>query len=182
MATLTGTGVQTISSRTSAYFGVQVVMQNEHSPFGFETGIAYVPKGAVNAMSGTRIDLETRYIEVPLFLRVNVPLHGLRVVPTFAVGASVGFKDGCRIAGSSASVSIANDCDSPAQGGSAFDLKSIDLGMTARAGIDIPLSAKFVVAPAVAYTRGISTISSSPSAPDAVNSAFKLGIALRWHL
>ena len=58
IAMLTGTGVQTVSSRTSAYFGALLVVQNDHSPFGFETGIAYVPKGAVNAMSGTRIDLD----------------------------------------------------------------------------------------------------------------------------
>lgn len=182
IAMLTGTGVSTLGARTSAYFGASLIVQAEHSPFGFETGIAYVPKGAVNSMPGTRIDFETHYIEVPLLLRMKLPLRGSRVTPTFAVGASIGFLGGCRIAGTSASLSSANDCDSPALGGSRFNLRSVDVGMTAKAGVDIPLSTKFVLAPAVAYTRGISTISSSASAPDAVNSAFKLGVALRWRL
>jgi hypothetical protein len=180
--TLTGTGAQSVRSRTSDYFGALLVVQNEHSPLGFETGIALIQKGAVNAMSGGRISLETNYVEVPLLLRVGLPPARLPIVPTFVVGASIGFRDGCRIAFVTASSSGANDCNSRAQGGAAFQLKAVDLGMTAGVGVDIPLGSKAVLAPTVRFTRGLSNISNAASAPDVINSAVQLGVGLRWRL
>jgi hypothetical protein len=182
MTTITGTGAQSVSSRASDYFGALLVMQSEHSPLGFETGIAYVRKGAVNAMPGARVSFETNYVEVPLLLRVSLPLPRVPIVPTFVVGASIGFRDGCRIAFTSGGSSGANDCNSPAAGGSAFQLKAVDLGMTAGVGVDIALGSKAVLAPTIRFTRGISTISNAPNAPDAINSAVQLGVGFRLRL
>jgi outer membrane protein with beta-barrel domain len=183
IAMLTGSGGPGVEARTAGAFGVVLVLENAHSVFGFESGVAYVPKGATFTSSGTRVSFETSYVEVPLLLRVGLPLQGSHVLPNLAVGASVGFNTGCRISFSFAGGSGANNCNSKAAlSGSAFNLKDVDLGITAGVGVDIPLSPAMVLAPAVRYTRGVSTISSSANAPDAVNSAFQLGVGLRWRL
>jgi hypothetical protein len=183
IATLTGSGSPGSQARTAGSFGAVLVFASAHSAFGFETGVAYVPKGAASASSGTRVNLETSYTEVPLLLRMGLPLQGSHILPTLAVGASVGFNTGCRISFSTSSGSGAYDCNSKAAlSQSAFNLRAVDLGVTAGVGVDIPLSSAVVLAPAVRYTRGVSTISSSAKAPDAVNSAFQLGAGLRWRL
>jgi outer membrane protein with beta-barrel domain len=183
IATLTGSGGTGVESRTTGSFGVVLVLESAHSAFGFETGVAYVPKGATSASSGTRVSFETSYVEVPLLLRVGLPLQGSHILPTLAVGASVGFNTGCRISFSTPGGSGANDCNSRAAlSTSAFSLRAVDLGITAGVGVDIPLSPALVLAPAVRYTRGVTTISNSANAPDAVNSAFQLGVGLRWRL
>jgi hypothetical protein len=183
IATLTGTPGQDIQARTAGSFGAVLVVASAQSAFGFETGIAYVPKGATNSANGVRVSFESSYVEVPLLLRVGLPLRGSQILPTLAVGASVGFNDGCRMSFTSGGVSGANDCNSKAAlGGSAFNLRAVDIGITAGVGVDIPLSPAFVLAPAVRFTRGVSTIGSSAKAPDVVNSAFQLGVGLRWRL
>ena len=182
VATLTGGG-QGVESRTAGSFGAVLVLANAHSPFGFETGIAYVPKGATSTVVGARVAFETNYVEVPLLFRLGLPVLASHMLTTLVVGASVGFNDGCRISFSTPGGSGANDCNSKAAlGGAAFSLKAVDLGLTAGVGVDIPLSRAFVLAPAIRYTRGVSTISNSANAPDAINSAFQFGVGLRLRL
>lgn len=59
---------------------------------------------------------------------------------------------------------------------------TLRLRIPAGAEVDISLGRKVVLAPTVRFTRGISTISNAPGAPDAVNSAVQLGVGFRWRL
>lgn len=181
IATLTGSGAQGLHSRTSGTFGAVLVLQSGLSPIGFETGIAYVPKGAINEVPGAKITFADNYVEIPLLLRVNLPLPAAPIRPIFDIGASVGIPSGCRYTGVTRGTTFVNDCNAASQGGAAFSLKT-DLGFTAGVGIDIPLRGAMILAPTVRYTHGISDLSTKPSALDAINSAFQVGVALRWHL
>jgi hypothetical protein len=181
IATLVGSGTDGAETRNAPYFGGSLLFHRPGSSIGFQTGLLYVPKGATIAMTGGRGALEIGYIEIPLLLRLGLPLEGSGVMPVLVVGGSVGLKSGCQLTASSGSASAQLDCDDSSLQGQ-FDLKAVDFGLTAGAELEIPVGPRLRVVPSVRYTRGISVIGDTANNADATNSVFQLGAGVRFSL
>lgn len=117
--------------------------------FEFQVGAAFVEKGF---KFGDRFSVGMDYIEVPVMLRISVPVDG-RISPHLAVGLGVGFNIGCRAAtffeGRPGNV----DCEEIE-----FESKGVDWGFMANAGLSIATSDKFSVTLDVAYDTGRSSV------------------------
>jgi outer membrane protein with beta-barrel domain len=178
ISTLVGSDTDGADSRTTPLFGLQLVWQPA-SVLGFEAGAVYVSKGASDEFEGG-VDgaLSITYLEVPALLRIALPLQGSGVRPVLMLGGTLGLKSGCQVEASSGSASANVDCDDSAFGGT-LDLKSIDLGLSAGAAIDIPAGTRLVISPGARYTRGLTDIGDTADNADAKNSSIELRVALR---
>ena len=117
--------------------------------FEFQVGAAFVEKGF---KVGDHFSIGMDYIEVPVMLRISVPVDG-RISPHLAGGLGVGFNIGCRAAtffeGNPGNV----DCEEID-----FESKGVDWGFMANAGLSIATSDKLSVTFDVAYDTGRSSV------------------------
>jgi Outer membrane protein beta-barrel domain len=182
IASLAGTDTpQGSGSRVSPFIGGTVVYHRTGSAIGWESGLAFVPKGADASLNGSIFTLAISYVELPLMVRFGLPLQGSRVMPVLSVGGTVALRSGCSLRGESGSQSISVGCDDSFFGG-AYDLKSVDFGISAGTAVDFPIGNRFVFAPSVRYTRGLAVIGNTPDNADARNSVFLVGATLRMRL
>lgn len=175
LANLSGDDADGFDSRTGFFAGAQVVWQRPGSLLGFETGAVYIQKGAEASEDGVDGALELTYIDVPLLVRIAPPLAGSSFTPAFGLGANLGFNIDCKLSGEADGVSADIDCDE-----AGLEVKSIDLGLTASAGVDFPVGTTMMLAPFVSYTFGLSSIDDSAEDADVKNSVIKIGAALRF--
>lgn len=178
IATLVGSGAGDVGSRVFPFVGGTLVVHHEGSFIGFQTGLAYVPKGASTYFQGALYTLETSYLEIPLLVRIGLPLKSSNIMPVFSVGGSVGIKAGCNLSAQSGNASSGLACDDTALQGQ-FNLKTFDIGLTGGLDVDIPIGQRIVLAPGLRYTRGISVIGDTSYNADASNSAFQIGVSFR---
>lgn len=181
ITTLTGSDTDGAESRTSIFIGASLVVHKPGSLLGFETGLFYVPKGATTEGDGFDGALEITYFEIPALLRLGLKLQNSNVMPVLLLGGSLGIKSGCKVSATSGTASVDIDCDDSSFGGE-LDLKSLDLGISVGAGVDIPIGTRAVLAPSLRYTRGLSDIGDTSDNADAKNSAFQIGAAFRLKL
>ncbi len=181
IASLAGSDTEGADSRVSPFLGGTVVYHRSGSAVGWESGLAFVQKGATTGLNGSTFTLAISYLEVPLMMRFGLPLQGSRVMPVLSVGGTVALRSGCSLRGNSGSQSISVGCNDSFFGG-AYDLKSVDFGLSAGTEVDIPIGKRFVFAPSVRYTRGLAVIGNTPDNADARNSVFLLGASLRLRL
>jgi len=181
IATLVGSDTDGAESRTAAYFGLSVIFHPEGSVFGFETGLGYVPEGASVRVNGGAASIEITDLEVPLLLRVAIPIEGSSVRPVLVGGGSVGSRIGCKIAAESGSASASIDCDDSAFQG-VFQLKDYDLAWTLGADLELPIGSTFRLVPSLRYTRGLVDIGDTANNADAKTQVFKIGASGRFVL
>jgi Outer membrane protein beta-barrel domain len=181
ISSLAGSDTEGAGSRVSPFLGGTVVYHRPGSAIGWESGLAFVQKGATTGLNGSTFTLAISYLEVPLMVRFGLPLQGSRVIPVFSIGGTVALRSGCSLRGDSGSQSISVGCDDSFFGG-AYDLKALDFGVSAGTEVDFPIGKRFVFAPSVRYTRGLAVIGSTPDNADARNSVFLLGASLRLRL
>lgn len=118
---------------------------------GLLVGAAFAEKGAELGEGGFGASVAFDYIEVPVLLRLGIPVSG-NIAPHVAVGPAIGFMIGCEIGASFEGVSFSADCDE-----AELETKSIDVGVMANAGVSIATSDKFSVTVDVAYNRGFTS-------------------------
>jgi hypothetical protein len=91
--------------------------------------ILYLQKGAYSSWPFGDLMIALDYVEIPLLLRINVPVEGT-VAPYFLVGPALGFKGGCEITAELNGDEEKLDCDE-----TGFEVKSVDFGGVVGAGL-----------------------------------------------
>ena len=89
----------------------------------------YLQKGFQTTEQGVEITFAVDYVEIPVLLRIDVPVEGT-IAPYFLVGPALGFKASCEVTGSDAGVEVSLDCDE-----AEVELKALDLGAVVGAGL-----------------------------------------------
>ena len=132
--------------------------------FAIQPEVLYSQKGAKETSGGDELKLKLDYIEVPVLLKVNIPIEGSKVHPTVYAGPAVAFKASCKLSGTSGGVSASADCDA---GGADF-VKSTDFGLAFGGGISFDVGGAEIGVD-VRYTLGLSTIDDSTDPDDIKN-------------
>jgi len=165
IATLGGSDVGSADARTGMNFGASVTFPVGEI-LGIQLGAGYAQKGATENSEGADVEFALDYFEVPVLLRVGVPTTG-SISPHFFAGPAVAFKAKCEASGSSGGASVTVDC---ADVGA--EVKSIDIGGMAGAGLDIHTSGPLSITLDVAYNLGLSSIDDSSDGADVKNRAW----------
>ncbi|HSJ64350.1 MAG TPA: porin family protein [Gemmatimonadaceae bacterium] len=179
-----GDDTEGAESRTTGYFGGVLVWQPA-GMVGFETGIYYVPKGAEFNEDGVNGTIKLNYVEVPLLLRLALPISQSPIRPVLTIGGAVAFKSSCDVEGEGGGVSVEIDCDEfftllEDEVGVKAEMQSVDYGVVAGLAVDFPAGERMVISPSIRYVRGLRDILEiGGTSVDARNAGFQVGIALR---
>ena len=119
---------------------------------GLQVGAAFAEKGADGEESVFGALIAFDYIEVPVMLRLGIPVAG-NIAPHFAIGPAIGFLIGCEVSAPFKGTSFDADCED-----TKLETKSVDFGAMANAGVTIATSDKFSVTVDVAYNLGLTSI------------------------
>jgi opacity protein-like surface antigen len=177
---IVGDDSEGLDPRTTPTVGAQLVFQPA-TVWGIETGLRLVAKGATLEVEDINSAFKILYVEIPALLRLVIPIAGFPVRPVLAVGGSFGIKGDCEIEASLGSATESAECEDPRLQG-AFDIESVDLGMSAGAGAEITVRDRFLIVPGIRYTRGFSDMSAfgdPTGTADAKNSSIEISLALR---
>ena len=164
LATLGGSDVDSADSQAGIRVGASAILPLRTN-LDLQLGAAYAAKGATEQEFGVDIELGLGYLELPLLLRFQ-PSVGGTISPHFMVGPALALRVSCNAAATGAGLEISIDCDDDFD-----DLKSMDFGAMAGAGMDIATSGSLSVSVDVLYSLGLSSISESD---DVKNRAFSI--------
>jgi len=167
LATLGGSDSGDLGSRTGLHLGAAITFPLSPS-LGLQVGGAFVQKGAATSEDGVDVTVALDYIEIPVLLRLGVPMAG-SLAPHFFLGPALSIEAGCEFEGSGDGATITISCseaDIPA--------KSIDIGGVAGAGLDIATSGPISVTLDVLFNFGLTSIDDSGSPSDIKNRAWSL--------
>ena len=164
LATLGGSDVDSADSQAGIRVGASAILPLRTN-LDLQLGAAYAAKGATEQELGFDIELGLGYLELPLLLRFQ-PSVGGTISPHFMVGPALALRVSCNAAATGAGLEISVDCDDDFD-----DLKSMDFGAMAGAGMDIATSGSLSVSVDVLYSLGLSSISESD---DVKNRAFSI--------
>lgn len=107
---------------------------------GFQPELLVVTRGTEFGPEGDDFfdvgRIKVDYIEVPVLLVLPLT-SGVGVAPYIMGGPSFAFEIGCKLEAETGGTEFSEDCDEG--GNDIFDRKSIDIGLTAGAGIEFPL-------------------------------------------
>ncbi len=126
--------------------------------------LLYVPKGAGATVQGGTGTVKLDYAEVPVLLRLNVPLENASVRPALFAGPFVGFKTTCKVEGTAGGRTASFNCDDPLFQGQ-MKVKSTDVGATFGGGLEFPLGGASALVEA-RYDLGLRTIDGSTDPAD----------------
>jgi len=115
--------------------------------------------------------LKLDYFEVPVLLKINVPIEGSKVHPSFYAGPAVSIKSSCKLQGEESGVSFDIDCDSPLIVdfiGEELPIKSTDFGIVFGGGISFDVGGAEVGVD-VRYNLGLTKVVDTDPQIDAKN-------------
>ncbi len=135
---------------------------------GIQPEVLYSQKGVKSDDLGVDAKIKLDYIEVPVLVKVNVPVEGSKVRPSFFVGPAIAFKASCKLQGSSGGTSASIDCED-----AGANIKSTDFGATAGGGIAFDVGGA-EVGVEVRYTLGFTKIDDDPDPFDIKNRVFSI--------
>jgi hypothetical protein len=123
---------------------------------GVLLGAFYSQKGMSTTEQGVNVGLHFDYIDFPLLAQYTLPTSETgKTSVHFAAGPAVGLRVTCKLTGEESGSSVSIDC---ADVGA--DIKSVDLGIMALAGLDIQAGSGSVIVD-VAYDLGLTDINST---------------------
>ncbi len=129
--------------------------------FAIQPEVLYSQKGAKESVGGDELKLKIDYVEVPVLLKINIPIEGSNVHPNVYAGPAVAFKASCKFSGSSGGVSFSESCDD-----AGVMVKSTDFGVAFGGGVSFDVGGAEVGVD-VRYTLGLTKIDDEPD-PDNV--------------
>ena len=165
LATLGGNDVDSADSRTGIKVRTSAILPLTTS-LGLQLGAAYAEKGATEQEDGVDLAFDFDYLEIPLLLRLSPAVAGT-LSPHFTIGPTLSFRVACNASGKVEGIEISVDCDDA----EFADLKTIDFGAVAGAGLDIATPGSLSVSLDVLYNFGLTSISESD---DVKNRAFSI--------
>jgi hypothetical protein len=125
----------------------------------------YLQKGGSDTEDGVDVTIAVNYVEIPVLLRINVPVEGT-VAPYFLVGPAIGFKAGCELTGEEGGVGVNLDCDE-----AGIEIKSMDLGAIIGGGLAFAAGPGNVHVGA-RYNYGLTSLDDSGDSDDIKSRAF----------
>jgi hypothetical protein len=174
----TGDGVNEVESRNTPFVTASIARHPWASRFGVEANVGYVMKGStwVDAVRNT---LRLNYIEAQALLRVAIPVEGADLRPVFFAGPAAGYLVTCEMHGTYAGAALTRPCDDPAWQNT-LDVREFDVGYTIGATVELRTRGTLVVAPRVAFTRGLQRLGLGPQNVelDARNSNTVIGLTV----
>lgn len=178
ISNFTGDDAGDTDTRNAPFFGGVLVWHPAGAMLGFETGAFYVSKGASGEEEGVEVEFKIGYVEVPLLLRLGFPMAS-GITPVVNLGGAVAFKASCKFGGADEGVSVEVDCEE-----AGYDVKSVDFGGMAGVAVDIPISARAVLAPFARYTLGLANVPDADEGDDVdlKNTSFQFGAMIRVRL
>jgi len=144
--------------------------------FAVQPEVLYSQKGTKAAEAGVDAKLKLDYIEIPVLLKVNIPIEGSKVHPNVYAGPALAIKSSCKLSGSDGSVSIDLDCDDPLivdAIGEEFPIKSTDFGLVFGGGISFDVGGADVGVD-VRYNLGLTKILDVDPSTDTKNKVISI--------
>jgi len=80
--------------------------------FALQPEAYYTMKGATASLGGIDLTLKLDYIEVPLLLKLIIPVQGSNIIPSIFIGPAIGFNTAAKIKGEFEGQSAELDWDS----------------------------------------------------------------------
>jgi len=157
---------ESLDSRTGFSGGI-FFMYQFNKFFAIQPEAYYSMKGATINIMGVDITLEFDYIEVPLLLKLIIPVEGSNIRPSIFAGPSVGFNTTAKISGEGNGQTVEQDLKD--------DTKSTDFSLAFGGGIGFMVGANELGFD-VRYILGLSTIDDSSDAADLKNNVINFNI------
>jgi hypothetical protein len=162
IATVRGDDVENWDSRTAAFFGGFV--EYPFTPVvSIQPELLYTMKGASQTDDGDKATAKLNYVEIPVLLRVNIPMEG-NVRPFLVAGPGIGFKLSSKVEVNSHEEDIE-------------DVKGTDFGFIFGGGVSFPVG-NYMMSVAARYELGLTSIDDSEDEDDVKNSVISIGAGL----
>lgn len=161
IATLGGDDIEDAENLTGFFVGVSLVRPITDM-ISFQGEVAYSRKGATGTFDGVDVELRIDYIDVPLMAKIHLGAAtpgGVR--PALFIGPLIAFKVGCE----GEAFGVSADCEDVD-----IDVKSVDFGLIAGAGLDFDRFGVFA-----RYQLGLSSIDDSSDSADVFNRVIQIG-------
>jgi outer membrane immunogenic protein len=159
-------------SRSGFFVGANALFRLG-TKIGFQPEVHYSQKGTRVNEDGINGTIALSYIDVPLYLRFDVPTSGA-VKPYLLAGPQVAIRSGCTISGSGVSIECDEVSDFIGSEGDGF--KRFDYGLSFGGGIDFPVSGRIATLTA-RYGYGLGDIADASSAR---NRLLQFGVGLKF--
>jgi hypothetical protein len=163
---------QSLDSRTGFSGGIFFMYQFSNL-FAVQPEAYYSMKGATLDVMGVDITLSFDYIEVPLLLKLIIPVEGSSVRPSIFAGPAVGFNTNAKIKGEFEGESEEQDLKD--------DTKSTDFSLVFGGGVGFMVG-KNELGVDVRYILGLSTIDDSSDAADLKNNVINFNVYFGFSL
>lgn len=180
---LFGDGVESSDSRARLAAGGGFDLLSL-GPFVVSPEVYYAQKGAgemeTGVQQGRPADVSLEYVEIPLLLKLELPLGGSRFFPYVAGGPVFGWQLDCDVRATEGGVE--DNCDDILGGSEQLEetLRSYEQGLTFGAGFAFDVLRGFGGLTVDArYSVGLTRLSESDDGPDIQNRAFALLLGYR---
>lgn len=161
-------------------------------PFSVWAEGYYRQKGADNLQTlsegGTttvpdKVQVGIDYVEIPVLLRVDIPVPWLKVRPYLQGGPAFGWKLDCSVSYSTLSGATTPDCDQLLGGNATTTLRNYEQGVAFGGGLDLHILGDIGALNLDArVTRGLSRLAQSSGGPDVKNQSVTLMLGYSLHV
>lgn len=176
VATLGGDDVEDAESRIGLVGGAFLVYRFSDM-LALQPEVLYSQKGTSFSDTEGEVTLKLDYVDVPVLLRLDVPLANSSLRPSVFAGPVFSLRASCGAEAEFDGGSVEVNCDDFDEEGISF--KDTDFGLAFGAGLDFPAGRATVTLDG-RYTLGLSSIDDSGQDADVKNRAFAamLGISI----
>ena len=175
LANLNGDDVEDTDSKTG-FCGGLFFMYKFSEMFGIQPEAYYTMKGATEKLDfeGTTVDITYTfdYIEVPILLKLLIPIQNSSINPAIFAGPFVGFNTTAKVKAEAEGQSAEEDLE---------DVKSTEFGLAFGGGIGFPIG-KNELGFDIRYVLGLSTLDDSAEEADVKNSVINFNVYFGFSL
>jgi hypothetical protein len=136
--------------------------------FAIQPEVLYSQKGTKVTEQGVEGKFKLDYVEVPLLLKVNIPIEGSKVHPHVYAGPAVALKASCKIEASGGGASASVDCED-----AGAEITSTDFGVAFGGGVSVDVGGAEVGID-VRYTLGLRTVDDFDDPDDIKNKVISI--------
>lgn len=167
LANLSGDDIEDTDARTGFAGGVFFMYQFSEM-FAIQPEIYYTMKGATqkDVIPGVDVEVKGDYIEIPVLLKLIIPLKGSGVRPAIFAGPSLSFNTSAKMKMEYLGTTVEEDME---------DIKSTDFGLVFGAGIGFPVGNGELGFDA-RYILGLTTLDDSADEYDVKNGVINFNL------
>lgn len=154
-----------VEMRTAFSGGIYFMYQFSNL-FAIQPEANYTMKGATLDVSDADITFSLNYIEVPLLLKLIIPVEGSDINPSIFAGPSISFNTTAKVTVEANGESMEEDLE---------DVESTDLSLVFGGGIGFMID-KNEIGFDVRYILGLSSLDDSPNPDDVKNTVIAINI------